>query len=50
VVVLIVGMVLAVPVVGGVVAALLMPLLVLAPLLVVRVLGDGAAAHSHRAP
>jgi len=33
-----------------VVAALLMPLLVLAPLLVLRVLGDGAAAQAHRTP
>jgi hypothetical protein len=42
VVVLVVGMVLAVPVVGGVVAALVMPFLVLAPLLVLRHLGAGA--------
>jgi hypothetical protein len=50
VVVLIVGMVLSVPVVGGVVAALLVPALVLAPLLVVRALGHGAAPRSHRLP
>ena len=50
VVVLVLGMVLSVPVVGGVVAALLVPALVLAPLLVLRALGNEAAARSHRLP
>lgn len=46
--VLITGMVLGVPVVGGVVAALLIPFLLLAPLLVLRSLEQRAGAAGRR--
>ena len=46
--VLVMGMVLGVPVVGGVVAALLIPVLLVAPLLVLRSLERRAGAAGRR--
>lgn len=48
VLVLIAGMILAVPVVGGLVAALVLPLVVVAPLLAFRLLSEELVARTHR--